>query len=826
MKKKIQIFLSSALLITSPEIVISANTFEVKIPGKSGEFNQEEALNTINQWRKLAIENDYFGLRTLYGNNFVEIKYSSHLEDAAKERAAEASIFPEHWKLDGSSPKYGEILAWNAGSGINDSASVIGGLNSWIKEKNNYEKNKAKYDKEGKQGKLFTTDPEVGHFYSLIDPKNKSIGLASYKADLAITKNPGSSAGIEYTWGAVAGALSREDTTKLAKATEAKNINDLIFKVKTTGIKNLKLDKLTLELPDALGTKDQGSANATININGEYGGSWITTVPIIFNSKEWTSSDAKIITIGNNGELKPLKAGTATITLNLGDGLTASKEITVKDGNVTVDEMYPFLKPEKKKAEEKIEQIGEVSFSYELIDKYKQKIANAKSIGAIQSIVTEAEVEAKNLNIIAKDKEKVLQALNNYYTTKYPGFLFNTDPNQFQDAYKAIHEMEAAKSLAEMKALYEKHTKKPFSDTGVEIPVETPELPTEADKNLKPDPTEEKDTNDNTNGDIENENSNNQADKVTDGDNTTPVPDDEKENDSSNSNSSTETEEVKSNFIKKLEQIDRESKDFTISRLLLLQNFEIDNSRLNKLIKKTETGIWVTLDNNQFKYKNNSVNSNGITVGYDKKIKSTTIGILASYKIGKVKSLLPYNPYNIFNEKNNSFSTGIYGIHRIGNFYAGGLLNYQVIKIKGIKKFYSGNATLQGGYTINIKNNISISPQINVAVSRIKSGILNKYTNANSIGTSLNINYTPSNTFMFGISTGIHRVKIGEMKGYYPESIDKNMSSNLDIRYDNNISTSIQITPLFNIEGTLGYTKYQKSKLAGISYGIQVNYKF
>ncbi|AWX14542.1 hypothetical protein CEP49_08425 [Mergibacter septicus] len=804
MKKKIQIFLSSVLLITSPEIVISANTFEIKIPGKSGGFNQEEALNTINQWRKLAIENDYFGLRTLYGNNFVEIKYSSHLENAAKERAAEASIFPEHWKLDGSSPKYGEILAWNAGSGINDSASVIGGLNSWIKEKNNYEKNKAKYDKEGKQGILFTTDPEVGHFYSLIDPKNKSIGLASYKADLAITKNPGSSAGVEYTWGAVAGALSREDTTKLAKATEAKNINDLIFKVKTTGVKNLKLDNLTLELPDALGTKDQGTANATININGEYGGPWITTVPIVFNSKEWKSSNPEIITIENNGELKPLKDGKATITLDLGDGLTATKEITVKDGNATIDEMYPFLKPEKEKAEEEINKIGKVSFSYDLIEQYKEKIANAKSINAIQSIVKEAEVEAKNLNIIAKEKEKVLQALNNYYATKYPGFLFNTDPNQFQDAYKAIHEMEAAKSLAEMKALYEKNTGKSFSETGVAIPVETPELPTEADKNLKPDPTEEKDTN----GDIENEKDN------------------EKENDSSNSNSSTETEEVKSNFIKKLEQIDRESKDFTISRLLLLQNFEINNSRLNKLIKKTETGIWVTLDNNQFKYKNNSVNSNGITVGYDKKIKSTTIGILASYKIGKVKSLLPYNLYNIFNEKNNSFSAGIYGTHRIGNFYAGGLLNYQVVKIKGIKKFYSGNATLQGGYTINVKNNISISPQINVAVSRIKSGILNKYTNANSIGTSLNINYTPSNNFIFGISTGIHRVKIGEMKGYYPESIDKNMSSNLDIRYDNNISTTIQITPLFNIEGTLGYTKYQKSKLAGISYGIQVNYKF
>lgn len=135
--------------------------------------DMQNALNRINEIRKEAcdegIKDPRNESRNLTSSDYVPIKWSSDLEYIARIRAAEASVYRQHVRLNGSkcwaisSPNgiksYGEVLAWNTAE------EFLPGLEQWYKEK---------ADWVGNTGKT------TGHYTQMIDPDNDYVGLATF----------------------------------------------------------------------------------------------------------------------------------------------------------------------------------------------------------------------------------------------------------------------------------------------------------------------------------------------------------------------------------------------------------------------------------------------------------------------------------------------------------------------------------------------------------------------------------------------------------------------------------------------------------------------
>ena len=247
------------------------------------------------------------------------------------------------------------------------------------------------------------------------------------------------------------------------------------------------------------------------------------------------------------------------------------------------------------------------------------------------------------------------------------------------------------------------------------------------------------------------------------------------------------------------------------------------------MANKSETGVWATLDSNRLKHKDDSISTSGVSTGYDVRLGNVTVGVLGSYGAGKVKG-------KSIDEKNEDFSTGVYGIYKIGNFYGGALVDYQSTKVKGMKNFKGGNSALQGGYKFKLKNNISISPQIDFGFGTTKAQEIDRTLVSRNAGTTINVEYAPTPVLNFGASFGVHKVRISNTNVNSIEMINEkeviyevkgeNLGSKTDTHYNATLSVGTQIIPLLNIEGNIGYSKFEKAKLSGVSYGVQVNYKF
>ena len=267
--------------------------------------DMQNALDRINAIRKEAcnegIKDPRDESRNLTSSDYVPIKWSSDLEYIARIRAAEASVYRQHIRLNGYdafaiySPNgvrsWGEVLAWNS------TETFLKGIEQWYREKADWVGN---------------TDGVTGHYTQMIDPDNIYVGLATFVN--ANSRYSTTTAG-EFT---SQGSLDYSQGTSGAVLDESAGpaIDNCIQTVE------VKKDKITASMSDFNSLAAPDSVQAEFNLT-------------VYNCKmetlgaaKWTSSDVKTATVDNTGKVTGVHEGSADITAACGD-LTATKTIQV-----------------------------------------------------------------------------------------------------------------------------------------------------------------------------------------------------------------------------------------------------------------------------------------------------------------------------------------------------------------------------------------------------------------------------------------------------------------------------------------------------------------
>ena len=267
--------------------------------------DMQNALNRINAIRKEAcdegIKDPRNERRNLTSSDYVPIKWSSDLEYIARIRAAEASVYRQHIRLNGYdafaiySPNgvrsWGEVLAWNT------SRTFLQGIEQWYREKKDWV---------GNTGKV------TGHYTQMIDPDNIYVGLATF-----INPNAGYST-------TTAGEFTSQRNLDYSQGTSGAVLDENAGPAIDNCIQTVevKTDKITASMSDFNSLAAPDSVQAEFNLT-------------VYNCKmetlgaaKWTSSDVKTAAVDNTGKVTGVHEGSADITAACGD-LTATKTIQV-----------------------------------------------------------------------------------------------------------------------------------------------------------------------------------------------------------------------------------------------------------------------------------------------------------------------------------------------------------------------------------------------------------------------------------------------------------------------------------------------------------------
>lgn len=291
---------------TLPTDVTTAKTGRMFL-GIKGSYitDMQNALNRINAIRKEAcdegIKDPRNESRNLTSSDYVPIKWSSDLEYIARIRAAEASVYRQHIRLNGHdafaiySPNgvrsWGEVLAWNT------SRTFLQGIEQWYREKKDWV---------GNTGKV------TGHYTQMIDPDNIYVGLATF-----INPNAGYST-------TTAGEFTSQGSLDYSQGTSGTVLDESAGPAIDNCIQTVevKKDKITASMSDFNSLAAPDSVQAEFNLT-------------VYNCKmetlgatKWTSSDVKTAAVDNTGKVTGVHEGSADITAACGD-LTATKTIQV-----------------------------------------------------------------------------------------------------------------------------------------------------------------------------------------------------------------------------------------------------------------------------------------------------------------------------------------------------------------------------------------------------------------------------------------------------------------------------------------------------------------
>ena len=291
---------------TLPTDVTTAKTGRMFL-GIKGSYitDMQNALNRINAIRKEAcdegIKDPRNESRNLTSSDYVPIKWSSDLEYIARIRAAEASVYRQHIRLNGYdafaiySPNgvrsWGEVLAWNT------SRTFLQGIEQWYREKKDWV---------GNTGKV------TGHYTQMIDPDNIYVGLATF-----INPNAGYST-------TTAGEFTSQGSLDYSQGTSGTVLDESAGPAIDNCIQTVevKKDKITASMSDFNSLAAPDSVQAEFNLT-------------VYNCKmetlgatKWTSSDVKTAAVDNTGKVTGVHEGSAEITATCGD-FSATKTIQV-----------------------------------------------------------------------------------------------------------------------------------------------------------------------------------------------------------------------------------------------------------------------------------------------------------------------------------------------------------------------------------------------------------------------------------------------------------------------------------------------------------------
>lgn len=267
--------------------------------------DMQNALNRINAIRKEAcdegIKDPRNESRNLTSSDYVPIKWSSDLEYIARIRAAEASVYRQHIRLNGYdafaiySPNgvrsWGEVLAWNT------SRTFLQGIEQWYREKKDWV---------GNTGKV------TGHYTQMIDPDNIYVGLATF-----INPNAGYST-------TTAGEFTSQRNLDYSQGTSGAVLDENAGPAIDNCIQTVevKTDKITASMSDF------NSLAAPNNVQAEFNLTVYNCKMETLGATKWTSSDVKTAAVDNTGKVTGVHEGSADITAACGD-LTATKTIQV-----------------------------------------------------------------------------------------------------------------------------------------------------------------------------------------------------------------------------------------------------------------------------------------------------------------------------------------------------------------------------------------------------------------------------------------------------------------------------------------------------------------
>ena len=350
-------YLVGASLLTTPVILTNTQTvyandlgytviqatpetsFKMAIEGEYFPVNVQEILKYINQERKEATNNGYFGYKK---EQYNPLKWNKQLEELARARAIEASLYPIHSRTSGENPSaktFGENLAWY-------NTNTMDNIKLLMSEKKYYIKNRRTIFKD--MMKVPASEMEkIGHYYAFVNPANKYVAAATFQMDIhsGITPNivvdpdnPQADLTQKKNYGVTAVSFATNnhygtDETPL-KPIDGK---EAIYDVLISSASMMELRGIEVWWPQeelTTGNAYQIKAKATTYYN-DHGAIAVGNAPIVEGN--WQSNNPNVLSVDRDGVVKALSDGEATITFSVkyAKNMTASKKFTVKGGKVT-----------------------------------------------------------------------------------------------------------------------------------------------------------------------------------------------------------------------------------------------------------------------------------------------------------------------------------------------------------------------------------------------------------------------------------------------------------------------------------------------------------
>ncbi|MCR5691133.1 MAG: CAP domain-containing protein [Eubacterium sp.] len=300
---------AQASTILSSDVIVASSGNELL--GLEGSFvakDVDAAIERINAIRKEACDegvpytfyrHGYYETRALTPDDYSPLVWSGSMETIARIRAAEAIVYEDHVRPDGSSifdlevvsgqdtvRTYGENLAWNY------STSMVDAINQWYAEKDDYVNG--------------VTNAVVGHYTSMINPDYAcfAMGLFDQKQD---------------GWNAIAGEFNYTSGLYETKQPAATNI------VQTIQVKKSSLSSPVLEGTGSLQVGKQTSFKLmvpTTNLG-------VTKNLLVLDSVSFSSSNNSVATVTSSGVVTGIKKGSAQITAKSASGYKATATVTV-----------------------------------------------------------------------------------------------------------------------------------------------------------------------------------------------------------------------------------------------------------------------------------------------------------------------------------------------------------------------------------------------------------------------------------------------------------------------------------------------------------------
>lgn len=265
------------------------------------------ALKRMNEIRLEAcregVPNPSDPLKALQESDYVPLKWSADLEYIARLRAAEAILVTGHTRPNGKScfslkspngiSSSGEVLAWSS------SSSMITGVNQWYQEKEDWV-----------QGNNAVT----GHYTSMIDPSNKSVGLGLF------TSSKGAWAS------ATCGRFSRASQQDTVQAAAVPSCVQMIEVQQVYLSSEGSIEDAGGSQWDQLGVGDSRECVLMQTLTSGVKESRVRAMGTI----SWSSSNPKVASVNTAGLLTITGKGSAVIKAVTQNGAVGSRSITVK----------------------------------------------------------------------------------------------------------------------------------------------------------------------------------------------------------------------------------------------------------------------------------------------------------------------------------------------------------------------------------------------------------------------------------------------------------------------------------------------------------------